>query len=113
MMTDSELRRAWKNKSLSKQGMIRCLAELNGCTFADMHNRLVLAGIIKGEFVEQEEEHERKTYTYVRNGVTYKTWSSDEIKELVRMKDKGYTYEQMARALDRTVHSIKQRLYTL
>lgn len=108
-MTDNELRQAWKNRCYPKQRMIKCLAELNNCTFDDMYNRLILAGILSGDFREEKPKQKE----YMVNGRMFKAWSSEETAELMRMKHKGYSYEDMAKILERTKDSVIQRVYII
>lgn len=99
-MTDREIRMIWRNKAFDSLKQVRVLAELENCNYHVMFDRLVKLGLVS------ESERTNKAH----HG---KAWGADETAELVRMYQKGMSYNEMAEILGRTKDSISQRLYTV
>ncbi len=99
-MTDHEIKVIWRNRAFDTQKQIRVLAELESCTFREMHKRVRELGLIDAEEPTKLAHHG-------------KAWGADETAELLRMYEKGMSYTEMAKILGRTKDSISQRLYTV
>lgn len=84
-----------------EEATIKVLAELNGCSFADMYNRLAELGCVpKDETLNPSERRCDK-------------WSKAEGEEAIRMREKGMTCEQIARTLGRSTMAVRAQLLKL
>ncbi len=99
-MTDRDIKTIGRNKAFDSLKQVRVLAELENCNYHVMFDRLVKLGLVS----EDEQTHK------AHHG---KAWSADETAELIRMYQKGLSYNEMADILGRTKDSISQRLYTV
>lgn len=91
-MTRDEMTALWRNRNMSEAQMIQCLAELNGCEYREARDACEKYGLIEeGAFTRK---------------MTYRNWSADERKELIRMVQMGKSVTEIAQILGRTVQAI-------
>lgn len=98
-MEENELKLRWKQKQWNDVTMCKILAELNGCSYADMYMKLASIGLVppREDLLPVEELRRDR-------------WGKDEINEAVRMRDKGMTCEQIGQILGRTDKAVRAQL---
>ena len=98
-MEENELKLRWKQKQWNDVTMCRILAELNGCSYADMYIKLASIGLVppREDLLPVEELRRDR-------------WGKDEINEAVRMRNKGMTCEQIGNILGRTDKAVRAQL---
>lgn len=109
-LTDDEIRTRWKNRGLSEKSMILCLSQLESCDYKVMRDKVEELGLIgvgmytnykRNKSTEAEREH--KPF----DNFSGRKWGTDEIKEVFRMRNKGFTVKEISKTLERTPYAVK------
>lgn len=118
-MTDAEIKTMWRNRALKDKDMIVCLSQLDACEYHEMRDRIEKLGLIKkGQHVNfryNKSIYAEKDYKVsVHPGpLSDRHWSIDELREAMRMRDKGFTYVEIGKILERTPNACKNAMARL
>lgn len=87
-MTETEVKRLWRNRGVPPSEMIRIIAELNGCSYSMARDECESIGVIgEGEYVKRESKKSK--------------WKDEETEELVRLWHEGLSITEIAKRLNR------------
>lgn len=109
-LTDDDIKKMWKNKALGDKSMILCLSQLESCDYKAMRDKIEELGLISAGMYTNykrnkstEAEREHKPF----DNFSGRKWGADEIKEVFRMRKKGFTVKEISKTLERTPYAVK------
>lgn len=96
-LTDSEIKRIWRNRAHDTNKMLKCLSELNACSVDAVREKCVSLGLISES--EQKEKNDRPSWM---GG-----WEEEELDNLVSFRQAGMKFTEIASRMGRSESGVR------
>lgn len=102
-LSDSEIKRIWRNRAHDTKKMLKCLSELNACSVDTIKEKCVSLGLIAES--DLEEKNGRKEWMG--------RWETKELDKLVTLRESGMKFTEIANRMGKSESGVRHMYRTI